>query len=125
MSLTPWPCGVITPTGFDREELLGQPGDELALEMETPRSDLERREFIINSVQGFYEKGNLLPPYVFEAVEETTMKVVDILQEAGVDTSLPEPEIDWSKCNAHVATPLYEGTPSLFLLIERNRSNEH
>ena len=90
-------CDVVMPGGFDVDTLLGNIGDELALQMNTPRSDLERRDFIIKGAHDLYESGSLFPPYIYAELDEMLEAVVGILLDAGVDMSQPEPEIDWSK----------------------------
>jgi hypothetical protein len=90
-------CGVVMPGGFDRDALMDTLGDELAIKIETTRSDRERREFIINAAHDYYAKGNLFPPYVYKELEAVLQDVIEILEDAGVDLSEPEEVIDWSK----------------------------
>ena len=90
-------CGCVFPGGFDKEQLLDQAGDELAIKMETPRSDLDRRTFIINSTHDLFAAGALIPPYVYRDLSEMLDEVVAILQEAGVDMSEPDEEVDWAR----------------------------
>lgn len=89
--------GVVMPGGFDKEALLGEIGDELAMEMNTPRSDMDRREFLISAAHDLYAGGSLFPPYVYKTLDEQLDDVVLLLDAAGVDMTPPEPEIDWSR----------------------------
>ena len=76
---------VVMPGGFDVEELMSQTGDELELRMITPRTDRERRVWIIEQASDYYQSGALYPPYVWQSLEPLLEDVVDILEEAGID----------------------------------------
>ena len=84
------------PVGFDRDRLLNQHGGDLVV-MDTPMADLERRELMIDLVDGYYAAGGLFPGYVWDPVMPMIEEVMKLLEEAGVDVSIPEPEIDWSR----------------------------
>jgi len=90
-------CGAVTSVGFDRDDLMAQYGDEL-IEMLTPRSDEERRAFIIEGSHDYFSKGNIWPAYVWTPeINEMLDSVVAVLAQAGVDMSVVESEIDWSR----------------------------
>lgn len=90
-------CGCALPGGFDADELLAAHGDELAMQMNTPRSELERRDFIIKGADDLFSGGSLFPPYIYAELDEMLDAVVAVLVDAGVDMSAPKQEIDWSK----------------------------
>lgn len=90
-------CGAVTSLGFDKDELMAQYGDELT-EMLTPRSDQERREFIIEGSHDYYKRGNIYPPFVWTPeVNEMLDSIVAVLEQAGVDMGVIESAIDWSR----------------------------
>ena len=72
------------PAGFAVEELLSQTGDELELRMITPRTDRERRVWIIEQADEYYRSGALYPPYVWQSLEPLLEDVIDVLEQAGV-----------------------------------------
>ena len=49
--------------------------------METPRSDKERRAFIIHAFHDFYAAGCLTPAYVYAELEDMLESVVELLEE--------------------------------------------
>lgn len=87
-------CGVVVPGGFDKEALLSEIGDELAMEMNTPRDDLERRDFIINASHDLYAGGALFPPYVYQSLDEMLESVVLLLEASGYYNTRHE-EAEW------------------------------
>lgn len=89
-------CDVVMPGGFDRDRLLSQWGDEL-YELDTPLTDQERREAIIEEAHDYYASGALFPAYVLEPLMPMLNEVAALLEQAGVDLSPLKPEIDWSR----------------------------
>ena len=90
-------CGVVFPSGFDKEVLLNSPGDDLAMQTETTRSDQERREHIVSVMESFYAKGNLLPGFVYERIGDAMGQALDVLNKSVDDLSAADEEIDWSR----------------------------
>jgi hypothetical protein len=70
--------GLLMP--FDSaDELLRDIGDPLALEIATPRTDRERRHWLISNVLPFYESGGAMPPYMTHTIDALLDSVAEIL----------------------------------------------
>ena len=75
---------IVVPDWFDADSLHRRFGDDLAVKMNTPRSDAERREWLINAAEKFYRQGNLFPPYVADPLLGLLDDVMEILIGEGV-----------------------------------------
>lgn len=85
--------GILFAGSFNEATLRAEHGGELVMELVTPRSDAERRDWLITEAGKFYRTGAVFPPYIFNAIGPLVTDVVAILEEAGVDL-MPPPEWD-------------------------------
>ena len=68
---------------FGQEEQTGYfyIGDPLEMEIATPRTDRERRHWLISNVLAFFESGGAMPPYMTHTIEALLDSIAEILVE--------------------------------------------